>query len=201
MTAEIRLRIYEELNEYLPPDKRRRRFTYPLDGAASVHALLKDLAVPEKEVELVLVNGASVDFSFPLHEGDHVSVYPVFESFNVKPLLRVRSQPLRETRFITGSSLSPLARHLRRLGFDVFDARRAPVEDVVCKAEVERRIVLSQNPAVLETSGLSRAYLVRAAEVKDQVFEVLARFDLFDTALPQTLQSILAHPNCGGAAE
>ena len=33
-----------------------------------------------------------------LREGDRVAVYPKFEAFDITPLLRVREQPLRDTR-------------------------------------------------------------------------------------------------------
>jgi uncharacterized protein len=76
MAAEIHLRLYEELNNLLPPDRRKRRSAYPLNDLASVRELLENLAIPENTVELVLVNGTSVEFFFPLHEGDFVNLYP-----------------------------------------------------------------------------------------------------------------------------
>ncbi len=122
MAAEIQLRLYEELNDALPPDKRKIRFAYPLENIKTVKELLKSINIPEGDVELVLINDASADFSTPLHDGDFVSIYPVFESWDIKSLIRVRDQPLRQIRFIAGTDLSCLADSLRTLGFDTLDS-------------------------------------------------------------------------------
>jgi hypothetical protein len=192
MAAEIHLRLYEELNDFLTPDRRKQRFAYPLNDLRSVRDLLESLAIPENEVELVLVNGTSVDFSSPLREGDFVSLYPVFESFDIEPLVRVRKQPLRRTRFIAGSDLLPLTRCLRLLGFDAVELGSGAFDRVVREAEEEGRIVLTQNAALLRASGLSRIYLVHATGIKGQLLEVLSRFELLNAITSCTLQSVLA---------
>ena len=173
MADEILLRFYEELNNYLPPDKRKREFAFPLTGQTSVGQMLQVLGVPASEVELVLVNGSSAGLSRFLSTGDHVSIYPVFESLNVSSLLRLREGPLRNIRFVTDPDLSRLAFYLRILGFDVL------IEDPVnpAAAEEERRILLTTDPAALK-SGLSRVCVVRAMEPREQLDEILSRLDL-----------------------
>src|ERR1700675_342197 len=111
-------RFYEELNDFLPWQRRKRATEYRCARAASVKNAIEALGVPHTEVELVLVNGESVDFSYLVREGDYVSVYPKFERFDIRPLLKVRGQPLRELRFIADAHLGGLARLLRMLGFD-----------------------------------------------------------------------------------
>jgi uncharacterized protein len=180
MAGYIQLRLYEELNGSLPPDKQKIRFAHPLDNIHTVKELLRSLELPEKVIELVLVNGVSVDLSHRLHEGDFVSLYPVFESLDVSPLLRVREQPLRRIRFITHGRLLRLAGHLRLLGFDVLTPHSWTLEKIVFVAEEEQRILLTRDPLLLKFPELSRIYLVRAAGPNDQLLEVLTRFDLFD---------------------
>jgi hypothetical protein len=170
MPAEISLRLYEELNAHLPPDRRKQEFVYPIDGAPAVGHLLQAVGVPESEVELVLVNGASVDPSYILKPGDRVSVYPVFETLDVSALVRFRAAPLRRLRFVLVPSLCRLASFLRSLGFD------ATVNSKPC-AEEGNRILLTTDPAQLETGHL-RAYLVRNDDPEEQLKEVLSRFDL-----------------------
>jgi len=46
------------------------------------------------DVDLVLVNGVSVDFGYLLKDGDRVSVYPVFERFDISSITKVREKPL-----------------------------------------------------------------------------------------------------------
>ena len=66
----------------------------------------------------MLANGVSVDLEAAVADGDQISVYPVFESLDVSPLLRLRRYPLRQTRFFADAQLGRLARYLRLLGFD-----------------------------------------------------------------------------------
>jgi uncharacterized protein len=178
MAAEIQLRLYEELNDALPPDKRKIRFACPLENIDTVKDLLKSINIPEGDVELVLINDTSADFSCSLHDGDFVSIYPVFESWDIRPLIRVRDLPLRQPRFIAGTDLSALAGSLRTLGFDMLDSRYWDFEKLVHVAEEERRIFLTRDPSLSKSPRLSRVYLVRASDPKDQLREVLTRFDL-----------------------
>jgi len=172
MSEEIYLRFYEELNDYLPAERRKREFAYQIGGRISIEQMLQALAVPASKVELVLVNGSSVDFSHFLFSGDRVSIYPVFESLDVKSVLRIRQEPLRRIRFITGPDLSLLASSLRCLGFDVV------VENVDRPSEiVEDRILLTADPDFLNR-GLARVYVVRKTNPKEQLEEVLSRVDL-----------------------
>jgi uncharacterized protein len=191
MAAEIQLRLYEELSDILPPEKRKLRFSYPLDSILTVQELLICLGVPEKDVELVLINGASSSFSCLLHDGDFVSIYPVFESFDVRPILRVRDQPLRQIRFIVGGRLLPLGHYLHQLGFSALNSQSWTLEKTVCVAEEERRVLLTRNSSLLKSPQFSRIYLVKAARPKDQLVEVLSRFDLFDAVHLSGSQPIL----------
>jgi hypothetical protein len=111
--ATARFRFYQELNDFLPPERRGREFACRLVHAASVKQMIDALGVPHTEVELVLVNGESVGFDRLLRDGDRVSVYPEFEAFDVTPLVRVRDRTLRTIR---SSAEAQLARLLLRLG-------------------------------------------------------------------------------------
>jgi len=75
MALHIHLRFYEELNEFLPPERKKRRFALEVNERATVGELLASLGVPDDQAELVLVNGDSVDFSHRFKDGDFVSVY------------------------------------------------------------------------------------------------------------------------------
>src|SRR3954471_18227880 len=88
--AHTTFRFYEELNDFLAPERRRREFTVSCARAATTKHMIEALGVPHTEVELILLNGASVGFGTVLREGDRVAVYPKFEAFDVAPLLRVR---------------------------------------------------------------------------------------------------------------
>jgi hypothetical protein len=178
MNAEIHLRLYEELNDFLPADKRKRRFTCRLNPGADVAELLAGFGVPRDQVELVLVNGNSTDFSCRLKSGDSVAIFPVFESLDVSALVRVRQKPLRIMRFLAGPRLIRLTRYLRLLGFDTLDGSTWPREKIIRITTRERRILLTRDPALMEYPALTRRYLVRETAPKRQLIEVLRRFDL-----------------------
>ena len=192
MKSEIYLRLYEELNDFLPPDRRKRRFTCRLPEGADVGNLLEQLGVPQDCVELVLVNGQPADFSHLFKSGDYVGIYPVFESLDVSSLVRLREKPLRSIRFLAGSGLVRLARYLRLLGLDTLDAGVWSVDKVARICREEHKILLSRDPALMNHSGLARRYLVRETAPKRQLVEVLRRFDLIECVDPARLQAITA---------
>src|SRR5512145_792243 len=144
-----RFRFYEELNEFLPFERRKREFESPFARAATVKNAIEALGVPHTEVELVLVNGVSVDLAYRMREGDRVSVYPAFEAFDVRPLLRLRPEPLRVTRFIADAHLGGLARLLRMIGFDTLYDNAFGDDEIRRRATEERRIVLTRDRALL----------------------------------------------------
>jgi uncharacterized protein len=118
MTANATFRFYAELNDCLAPKRRGREFTCHCVRAATTKHMIEALGVPHTEVELVLVNGESVGFERVLDEGDRVAVYPKCEMLDVRPLQRVRTRALRETRFVADAHLGGLAHLLRMTGFD-----------------------------------------------------------------------------------
>jgi hypothetical protein len=91
-------RFYEELNDFLPPKQRRQTFSYDFLGKPSVKEIVETIGVPHTEIDLILVNGESVDFCYQMQGGERVAVYPVFESLDISSLVRLRSKPLREIR-------------------------------------------------------------------------------------------------------
>ena len=71
------LRFYAELNDFLSPEDRDRSVVQPFNVRPSIKDLIGAAGVPHTEVDLLLVNGESVDFAYPVRDGDRISVYPV----------------------------------------------------------------------------------------------------------------------------
>ncbi len=88
-------RFFEELNDYLPEAVRKKEFTCPFENPTPVNKLIESLGVPCDEVDLIQANGTSVDFSYLVKDNDRVSVYPIFESFDISGVTKVREKPLR----------------------------------------------------------------------------------------------------------
>src|SRR5215510_6345318 len=110
-----RIRFYAELNFFLPSARRGVEFEVVVEERQSVKDLIESLNVPHTEIDLILANGVSVDFGYLVQDGDAISVYPVFESFDISSELRLRPEPLRVTRFTADVHLGRLAAHLRML--------------------------------------------------------------------------------------
>ena len=184
--ARVQLRFYEELNDFLSPALRKVAFSHTFDRRASVKDMIESFGVPHTEVDIILVNGDSVDFSYLVQDGDHISIYPVFESLDISPLLRLRPAPLRTPAFILDSNLGRLARYLRLLGFDCLYQNDYEDEIVATLADQQQRIVLTRDRALLQRKIITRGYFVRAVRPRLQVKEVLARLDLYRQVAPFT---------------
>jgi uncharacterized protein with PIN domain len=174
----VTIRFYAELNDFLPRRRRQLPFEHVLGEHASVKHVIETLGVPHTEVDLVLVNGASVDFAYRVRDGDRISVYPVFESLDIGSLQRVRPRPLREPRFVLDVHLGRLAAYLRMLGFDALYQNDYEDEELANLSRRERRILLTRDRGLLKRSAVSHGYLLRESAPRAQLAEVIRRFDL-----------------------
>ena len=154
------------------------------------------MGIPHTEVDLVLVDGRSVAFGYRLEDGDRVSVYPVFEAFDISPVSQVRPRPLRQTHFIADVHLGRLARYLRLLGFDTLYRNDWSDTGLVEHARCEQRILLTRDRGLLKRSAVDHGYLVRNTEPRAQLHEVIERFDLRGSLRPFT-----RCPACNGPVE
>lgn len=171
-------RFYEELNDFLPPERRKRALRYQFRGHPGIKDPIEAFGVPHTEVDLILVNGESVGFDYQLRSGDRVAVYPMFESFDIAPLVKLRERPLRRTAFVADVNLGKLTRRLRMLGFDVLYHNRFRDDEIATIAAAEHRIVLTRDRRLLFIKRITHGYWVRSVDAEQQVREVLARFDL-----------------------
>ena len=180
------LRFYAELKDFLPSENHSGTVVHSFDVPGSVKDAIEAHGVPHTEVDLIVVDGESVDFSHRLSDGERVSVYPVFESFDISPILRVRPEPLRQTRFVADTHLGRLARRLRLLGFDTAYSNNAPDHELVRTSTREHRILLTRDVGLLKHSALTHGYFVRATDPREQMLEVVHRFHLSDRLQPFT---------------
>jgi uncharacterized protein with PIN domain len=159
-------------------------FIHVFERPTSVKDMIESLGVPHTEIDLILANGASVDFSYRVQDGDRITVYPVFESFDITPLLRVRPQPLRDVRFVLDTHLGRLAAYLRLLGFDSLYRNDYPDEELAELSSRDRRILLTRDRGLLKRNQVTHGYCLRATDPRQQLAEVVRRFDLARAAQP-----------------
>ena len=180
-------RFYEELNDFLAPERRRQAFDCRCAQAATVKHMIEALGVPHTEVELVLVNGESVGFGRMLQQGDRVAVYPKFEAFDIRPLLRVREQPLRVLRFVADAHLGGLARLLRMAGFDTLYDNHFDDGEIAAIAAQQQRIVLTRDRELLKRRAITHGCYLHAIKPAQQLRELFERLDLAQCVRPFTL--------------
>jgi uncharacterized protein len=180
----VLVRFYAELGDFLPGDRRGRDFSVSFSLGRSVKDLIEGLGVPHTEVDLILVDGQSVDFHHLLADGERVSVFPMFETLDVSDLTRVRSTPLREPRFVADVHLGRLAAYLRLAGFDTLYRNDWRDEEIVDVSLSERRTILTRDRGLLKRAAVTHGHLVRETESRLQLREVLDRFDLSGSMRP-----------------
>lgn len=179
-------RFYEELNDFLRPELRKRTFSHAFNGTPAIKDVIEAIGVPHAEVDLVLVDGNSVDFAWRLHDGERVAVYPVFERLDVTPLTRLRPRPLRRTRFVIDVHLGTLARYLRLLGFDTLYRNDYDDHEIVRLSRAQSRIILTRDRGLLKHSAVTRGRWIRHTRPLEQLRETLAAFDLVGSVRPFT---------------
>ena len=171
-------RFYQELNDFLPSKYKKKSFHYSFKGNPTVKDTMEAIGVPHSEVELILVNGKSVNFSYHLQNKDFISVYPMFESFDITPLIKLHPQPLRITKFILDIQLGTLAKKLRMLGFDTLYKNNYVDKQIIEIAREEHRIILTRDKALLKNKLVTHGYWVRNTDPELQFIEIIQRFDL-----------------------
>lgn len=178
MPIKVSIRFYEELNDFIPKKHRKKTIEHTLLTPTSVRDLVESFGVPHTEVDLVLVNGNSVGFEHSLSTGDRVSVYPVFETLNIDSVTKLRDTPLRSARFILDVHLGKLARLLRMYGFDTLYRNDYNDPEIIDTALEDQRIILTRDVGILKNKKVTRGYFVRSQVPREQLLEVIRRFDL-----------------------
>jgi hypothetical protein len=190
-------RFYAELNDFLPPERRFAEFAYSFLDATTVKDRIESFGVPHTEVDLILVNGNSVDFAYRVQDGDRIAVYPVFEAFDISGLTRLRPLPLRDPRFVLDVHLGRLAAYLRMLGFDVLYWNQCTDERLADISRGERRSLLTRDVGLLKRGAVTHGCYIRATKPRQQLLEVVRRFDLASLIEPFSrclrCNTLLAH--------
>ena len=149
-------RFYAELNDFLIPQQQKKIFAYHFWGTPSIKNAIQALGVPHTEVDLVLVNGNPVDFSYQLQPQDNISVYPVFESLDITQINPLRNKPLRNLRFIVDANIGKLARYMRMLGFDTLYENQFEDPEIIRISIDEKRIILTRDLEILKQNSVTR---------------------------------------------
>jgi len=177
---EVTVRVYGSLNDFLPVPRRQLTWTHAVDGHPSVKDLIESLGVPHPEIDLILVNGVSMPFEYPVQSADRIGVFPRFMHLDIGTVTRVRPHPLASVRFVADVHLGTLARRLRLIGLDT--AYRVDADDAALAelADREGRILLTRDQGLLKRRRVAHGYFIRSTHPHRQLVEVLRRFGPLD---------------------
>jgi uncharacterized protein with PIN domain len=187
MPVNVTFRFYEELKDFLPKGKRSQPITIRLNGTPSVKDAIESLGIPHTEVDLVLVNSQPVDFSYRLRDKDYISVYPVFESFDISAVSPLRENGLRNPVFVLDAHLGKLTKYLRLIGFDSLYRNDFGDNEIIKISKEESRIILTRDRGILKNNAVTHGYYIRSQKPKEQLTEVIHRFCLESRLKPFTI--------------
>lgn len=174
----VAFRFYAELNFFLKDDRKFRTFRHSFSGQPAIKDTIESLGVPHPEIDLVLVNGESVGFKYPLADGDRISVYPLFMSVDLSYQSRVRPERLNSVEFVLDTHLGRLARYLRLFGFDTYYRNDYEDEHLARISSEQKRILLTRDRELLKRGEVVYGYCPRSTRPQEQLLEVLRRFNL-----------------------
>lgn len=180
---EASFHFYAQLNDFLPPRRRQHRFSAPFHGHPAIKDTIQALGVPHVEVDLIVVNGRSVDFSYQLCDGDLLQIYPFLPYSLVTPAIHLQPQLPQPVKFILDVHLGKLARYLRLLGFDSLYRNDYSDEQLVALAQPQR-LLLTRDLGVLKRRAVRYGYWLRTTQPRQQVVEVVNRYRLQSSMRP-----------------
>ena len=174
----VKIRFYEELNDFLPEESKKIRFTHSYIDTTSVKDLIESFGVPHTEIDLILVNGISIGFDYLINNGDYISVYPVFESFDITNVQHLRPKALRRPKFVLDVHLGKLAKFMRMIGIDTLYRNDYEDEEIVKISLKEKRTILTKDLGILKRKQVTHGYYVRNIDPSLQIQEIVGRFQL-----------------------
>lgn len=184
MSGCVKIRFYAELNDFLPAEQRQVTFQHFFKQVGSIKDMIENLGVPHTEVDMILVNGKSVDFNYLVQNGDRISVYPLFETLDLTPVIHLQPPPLQQAQFVLDIHLGRLAAYLRMLGFDTLYRNDYDDPTLANISVDEQRVLLTCDIGLLKRKQITHGYFVRSRQPRQQLLEILNRFDLFKQQHP-----------------
>jgi uncharacterized protein with PIN domain len=175
--------FYGALSDFLPKN-RKDLITYSFNGNPSVKDAVETIGVPHVEVDVILVNQISVDFTYQLCGADELSIYPKNYPVAEVPVIHLIESVPAIPSFILDVHLGKLARLLRMLGLNTLYDQNFADAQIAEIAAATSRIVLTRDIALLKRKSVKWGYWLRSRQPEVQLPEVIAYFDLLQFLQP-----------------
>ncbi len=176
--------FHAELNYFLPRKQKNAVIEHLFTWRASIKDMIESLGVPHAEIELIIVNGVSVDFAYIVQPDDQIEVYPRWDAVSLDPRLSLRPPRPEPARFVLDVHLGRLAAYLRMGGFDTLYRNDYDDEELAQISSSESRILLTRDIGLLKRGMVIYGYFMRETNPRRQLEEVAHRFDLFQSVIP-----------------
>jgi uncharacterized protein with PIN domain len=170
--------FYGELNDFPIHGEKGPVFRYECSQAASVKHAIESFGVPHPEVDLILVNGRSVDFDYTIRDRDTVQVYPARFGVGGAEVMHLCKSGTGRPKFILDVHLGTLAGRLRLLGMDTLYRNDYGDREIVRLAAAEDRVILTRDIGILMFREVRKGYWVRSKGGVRQLEEIVRRFKL-----------------------
>jgi uncharacterized protein len=177
------LHFHDELNYFLLRKQKDVVIEHSFDWCASIKDMIESLGVPHAEVELMVVNGVPVDFTYIVQPDDQIEIYPRCDAVVSTPRLMLRPPRPEPARFVLDVHLGRLAAYLRMGGFDTLYRNDYDDEELAQISNSEARILLTRDIGLLKRSIVIYGYFIRETNPRRQLSEVVRRFDLFQSVI------------------
>jgi len=176
--------FFNELNDFISKRKKRSLIPYRFEGNPTVKNVIESIGIPHTEIDIILVNNESVKFSYHLKNRDLIFVYPFSNYLNFSNVIHLIENPLDKPKYIVDVHLGKLAKYLRMLGYDTLYKNSYKDIEIIKIARNEKRIVLTRDLGILKNKDVILGYWLRSQNPKDQLIEVITRFNLISSIQP-----------------
>jgi uncharacterized protein with PIN domain len=181
-TFTIALIFHSDLVLFLKREEQGHLIRRVLSHKASVKDMIESCGVPHPEVDLIIVNGKPVGFSFQLNADAALEIYPVSAASELFPDYRLQAR--NELAFVADGHLGKLTRDLRLLGIDVSYRPQALDRELLITMIRERRALLTRDRRLLMHRVVQTGYYPRSQHPIEQTVEVIKRFNLAEKLAP-----------------
>jgi uncharacterized protein with PIN domain len=177
----VRLNFHGDLGFFLK--SKSPRVERRLAERTSIKDVIEACGVPHTEVDLILIDDATIDFAFVIGTDSTVDIYPVDQkTVTHSPENRLQARNL--GKFVADGHLGKLVRDLRLLGIDVAYDRDAEDRQLIKAVTDQGRALLTRDRRLLMHAAVRHGYYLRSQNPLRQTVEVLRRFDLANVLAP-----------------
>jgi uncharacterized protein with PIN domain len=175
--------FFAELNDFLPRKRQNTTFSYSFEDHQTIKHVIECLGVPHNEVNHLRADGRPVDFSYHIHDGEHVTAFPI-SAPPVPGDILLQVDPDSISTFVLDNHLGRLAAYLRMLGFDTLYRNDYQDEELATDANHQSRTLLTRDQHLLMRNAIRNGYWIRHQDPQRQLVEVVKRYRLSDRIQP-----------------